>query len=373
MPGSAMRCSSSASVMAAHALGVEAEERLPVALALAQDRDPGEPRLRALEAEQLEERAVVVQRDAPLVVVVGLVERIAARCPRAADRLRRPLVASPRRRLAARACETAAVAMQDPPQVQRGSRPFVVAAIVVGWLALGPRARRRRRHRPPAPDRRGDLAAPDRPRAARAARHADPGRRRSSCSRRCSSTRPRRCSASTPTGSTTCPRSCRPGTGSCTSPRCSSGARPPSRAVRSIPLVALAVATAWAVGGLLLPVAPGHARRRALRLVRRLRAARQTPGVYAAAFALTAALELYGTQPRHVGLGAARSDRAAERREPTERDPGRLLLARLLGARARALRHALLVRARRRLPVSDLLQRRHREPEAAELVVVVLG
>ena len=26
--------------------------------------------------------------------------------------------------------------MQDPPKVQRGSRPFVVAAIVVGWIAL---------------------------------------------------------------------------------------------------------------------------------------------------------------------------------------------------------------------------------------------
>jgi hypothetical protein len=63
-----------------------------------------------------------------------------------------------------------------------------------------------------------------------------------------------------------------------------------------IPLAALAVATAWAVGGLLLPDRPDT-----LGAILYLSFAAfvlrgRTPGVYAAAFALTAALELYGTR-----------------------------------------------------------------------------
>src|SRR5262249_23716760 len=57
-------------------LRVEFRERLPVVLALAQDRDPGEAGLRALEQEEFEQLAVVVQRNAPLGVVVFDVERI---------------------------------------------------------------------------------------------------------------------------------------------------------------------------------------------------------------------------------------------------------------------------------------------------------
>ena len=64
----------------------------------------------------------------------------------------------------------------------------------------------------------------------------------------------------------------------------------------------------------------------------------RTPGVYAAAFVLTAALELYGTHLGTWALGGARSDRRPQRREPAERHPGRLLLARLLGARPGAVR-----------------------------------
>jgi hypothetical protein len=68
-----------------------------------------------------------------------------------------------------------------------------------------------------------------------------------------------------------------------------------------IPLLALAVATAWAVGGLILPERPDT-----LGAVLYLSFAAfilrgRTPGVYAAAFTLTAALELYGT---HLGTWA---------------------------------------------------------------------
>jgi hypothetical protein len=47
-------------------------------LALAQDGEPGETRLEALEAELLEQAAVVAHREAPLAVVVGAVGRIGA-------------------------------------------------------------------------------------------------------------------------------------------------------------------------------------------------------------------------------------------------------------------------------------------------------
>jgi hypothetical protein len=56
--------------------GIEAAVRAPIGLALAQHRDPREPRLRALEDQHLEETAVIVDRNAPLLVVIGDVERI---------------------------------------------------------------------------------------------------------------------------------------------------------------------------------------------------------------------------------------------------------------------------------------------------------
>ena len=107
---------------------------------------------------------------------------------------------------------------------------------------------------------------------------------------------------------------------------------------RAIPLIALAVATAWAIGGLLIPSRPDELGAVLFVSFAGFALRGRTPGVYAAAFALTAALELYGTQARHVGLGAARPDRRAQRRQPAERDPGRLLLARLLRAGALAVR-----------------------------------
>ena len=99
-------------VMAATRSGSKPRNALPVVLALAQDRDPREAGLRAFEAEQLEERAVVVQRDAPLVVVVGRVERIAAARPTRSGRALPPVararhagvVAAGRARLRACGC-----------------------------------------------------------------------------------------------------------------------------------------------------------------------------------------------------------------------------------------------------------------------------
>ena len=64
-------------------LRVEAVERLAEGRALAQDGDPGEPGLEAVEHQLLEHRPVVVFGHAPFLVVIGDVERIDAR-PRTA-------------------------------------------------------------------------------------------------------------------------------------------------------------------------------------------------------------------------------------------------------------------------------------------------
>ena len=63
-------------VVAGHLPGIEAVEGAPVGRALPENRDPGEAGLGALEAEELEEPAVVVERNAPLAVVVRAVERV---------------------------------------------------------------------------------------------------------------------------------------------------------------------------------------------------------------------------------------------------------------------------------------------------------
>ena len=62
---------------------VEPGEHLAEPRALAQDRDPRQPRLEALEAHLLEERAVAVERAAPLLVVV---RRYSASSPTHAQR-----------------------------------------------------------------------------------------------------------------------------------------------------------------------------------------------------------------------------------------------------------------------------------------------
>ena len=71
------------------ALDREAGERLPEALALAQDRQPREPGLEPLEREELEQGVVAPLLAAPLVVVVGAVERIVAAPAAASDPVRR--------------------------------------------------------------------------------------------------------------------------------------------------------------------------------------------------------------------------------------------------------------------------------------------
>ena len=58
---------------------IEAVESLPKGLALAQDRDPGQPGLEAVEDELLKKRADVSLRHAPFLVVVGDIERVARR------------------------------------------------------------------------------------------------------------------------------------------------------------------------------------------------------------------------------------------------------------------------------------------------------
>ncbi len=55
---------------------VEVAKGLPEALALAQDRQPGQPRLEALERQPLVKAPLVPDRPAPFLVVVGEVERI---------------------------------------------------------------------------------------------------------------------------------------------------------------------------------------------------------------------------------------------------------------------------------------------------------
>ena len=83
IPGSASSC---LGVEPRDPLGVEAGEGATVALALVQDRRPRQPGLRALEHEQLEQVASVARGDAPLLVVVGDIERISLRHPGATRR-----------------------------------------------------------------------------------------------------------------------------------------------------------------------------------------------------------------------------------------------------------------------------------------------
>jgi len=62
---------------ARNALRIEAGERRPEVLALAQDRQPGEAGLKAFEAEALEQPAFVGHRSPPFLVVVREIRRVA--------------------------------------------------------------------------------------------------------------------------------------------------------------------------------------------------------------------------------------------------------------------------------------------------------
>ncbi len=78
-----------------HALRVESVERVAVPVAPAQDRDPGEAGLGALQAQQFEQPMRVAHRHTPLEVVIGDVERVGTG-PSAARQ--RPLVGGHRAR-----------------------------------------------------------------------------------------------------------------------------------------------------------------------------------------------------------------------------------------------------------------------------------
>src|SRR5690606_5946958 len=63
--------------VAGHDLGVEPVEGGQEGRALAQDGDPRQPGLERLQAQQAEQGALVAQGAAPLLVVVGDVQRVA--------------------------------------------------------------------------------------------------------------------------------------------------------------------------------------------------------------------------------------------------------------------------------------------------------
>ena len=106
----------------------------------------------------------------------------------------------------------------------------------------------------------------------------------------------------------------------------------------AVPVLVLAVATAWAVGGLLLPGRPDTLGAVLFVSFAAFILRGRYPGVYAAAFVLTAALEIYGTRLGTWEWAPHDPDRRPERRESAERHPRRLLLARLLGARPGSVR-----------------------------------
>ena len=84
MPASCISVGLLARVVARDLLRLEAVEGAAEILALAQDRDPRQPGLEAVEHQLLVERAVVVFRHAPFVVVIGDVERVVLARPGAA-------------------------------------------------------------------------------------------------------------------------------------------------------------------------------------------------------------------------------------------------------------------------------------------------
>ena len=99
MPASPSRRSTSRSPKRATASGSNPANARAEVLALAQDRQPREPRLEALEAEPLVESALVRDRPPPLLVVVGDVERVGRR-PAAGTGVRRRRHGRRRRRSA---------------------------------------------------------------------------------------------------------------------------------------------------------------------------------------------------------------------------------------------------------------------------------
>ena len=185
--------------------------------------------------------------------------------------------------------------MQDPLQVQRGSRPFVVATIVIGWLALGL-----------ALDEGGGLG---RQRLIGAATWLllvalvwrEPRHTQTQVATLVVLATLLEYSASPLLGLYTyrlhnVPAFVPPGHGLVYLAAVLVGRSGVVTRRPLIPLVALAFAVAWAVGGLLLPARPDMLGAVLFLSFAGFALRGKTPGVYAAAFALTAALELYGTR-----------------------------------------------------------------------------
>jgi hypothetical protein len=185
--------------------------------------------------------------------------------------------------------------MQDPLQVQRGSRPFVVATIVIGWLALGL-----------ALDEGGGLG---RQRLIGAATWLllialvwrEPRHTQTQVATLVVLATLLEYSASPLLGLYTyrlhnVPAFVPPGHGLVYLAAVLVGRSGVVTRRPLIPLGALAVAVAWAVGGLLLPARPDMLGAVLFLSFAGFALRGKTPGVYAAAFALTAALELYGTR-----------------------------------------------------------------------------
>src|SRR6185295_17901585 len=63
---------------------IESAERLAISFTLVEYRGPGKTRLGAFQDKELEQDPVVMLRDAPFLVVIVNVERVAARRPLAA-------------------------------------------------------------------------------------------------------------------------------------------------------------------------------------------------------------------------------------------------------------------------------------------------
>ena len=85
MPGSRRSAARRRASKRATLRGSKLREGAAVAGALVQDRGPGQPRLRALQDQHLEQPAVIVHRASPLLVVVAQVERIVERRPATAS------------------------------------------------------------------------------------------------------------------------------------------------------------------------------------------------------------------------------------------------------------------------------------------------
>jgi len=190
--------------------------------------------------------------------------------------------------------------MQDPPKIQKGSKPFIVAAIVVGWLALGL-----------ALDDGGGIG---RQRLIGAATWLilialvwrEPRHTQVQVATLVVLATMLEYSASPLLGLYTyrlhnVPAFVPPGHGLVYLAAVLVGRSAAVTSRRWIPLVALAIATAWAVGGLVLPDRPDTLGAVLFVSFAGFALRGKTPGVYAAAFALTAMLELYGT---HLGTWA---------------------------------------------------------------------